>query len=212
MSTIKVRLKDASGNALHPETDWSVVQNKPSSYPTTWSEVNGRPSIEVDAANKTEKWNADAQAGGIKLSTYGGYTGLSLEESEVRISMFSPKLMRQMSLTADSADCSIKLSTKETNYNEVSLADYPINWSAIKNKPTLTLAKRTVLGIYNTTTILAEETGIASLAACYIETDTVSGETTKYYFYLNKGGTWSKFTPSTSEAFTPLTAYNAGGN
>ena len=98
--------------------------------------MNGRPSIEVDAANKTEKWNADAQAGGIKLSTYGGYTGLSLEESEVRISMFSPKLMRQMSLTADSADCSIKLSTKETNYNEVSLADYPINWSAIKNKPT----------------------------------------------------------------------------
>lgn len=35
MSTIKVRLKDASGNVLHPETDWSVVQNKPSivSYP-----------------------------------------------------------------------------------------------------------------------------------------------------------------------------------
>lgn len=37
MSTIKVRLKDASGNVLHPETDWSVVQNKPSieTYPGT---------------------------------------------------------------------------------------------------------------------------------------------------------------------------------
>lgn len=34
MATIKVRLKDASENILHPETDWSVVQNKPSIYPT----------------------------------------------------------------------------------------------------------------------------------------------------------------------------------
>lgn len=30
MATTNVRLKDASGNVLHPETDWSVVQNKPS--------------------------------------------------------------------------------------------------------------------------------------------------------------------------------------
>ena len=30
MANVKVRLKDASNNILHPETDWSVVQNKPS--------------------------------------------------------------------------------------------------------------------------------------------------------------------------------------
>ena len=30
MANVKVRLKDASNNVLHPETDWSVVQNKPS--------------------------------------------------------------------------------------------------------------------------------------------------------------------------------------
>lgn len=30
--TFNVRLKDGSGNVLHPETDWSVVQNKPSIY------------------------------------------------------------------------------------------------------------------------------------------------------------------------------------
>lgn len=29
MATINVRLKDAAGNVLYPETDWSVVQNKP---------------------------------------------------------------------------------------------------------------------------------------------------------------------------------------
>lgn len=30
MANVKVRLKDASNNVLHPETDWSVVLNKPS--------------------------------------------------------------------------------------------------------------------------------------------------------------------------------------
>lgn len=30
MANVKVRLKDASNNVLHPETDWSVVRNKPS--------------------------------------------------------------------------------------------------------------------------------------------------------------------------------------
>lgn len=30
MATIKVRLKDASQNVLHPETEWSLVQGKPS--------------------------------------------------------------------------------------------------------------------------------------------------------------------------------------
>ena len=32
MANIKVRLKDASQNVLHPETDWSVVLNKPSIF------------------------------------------------------------------------------------------------------------------------------------------------------------------------------------
>ena len=30
MANVKVRLKDASNNVLHPETDWSVVLNRPS--------------------------------------------------------------------------------------------------------------------------------------------------------------------------------------
>ena len=200
MSTIKVRLKDASGNALHPETDWSVVQNKPSSYPTTWSEVNGRPSIEVDAANKTEKWNADAQAGGIKLSTYGGYTGLSLEESKVRISMFSPELMRQMSLTADSADCSIKLSTKETNYNEVSLADYPINWSALAHKPDFQYklcfgAKR--VNVQDSVLHESTATFYPAVRVCEIVTQSNGTSTTSYSScYYFDSGSWKSFDQS----------------
>lgn len=40
MATIKVRLKDAGKNVLHPETEWSLVQGKPSfivgdSWPNT---------------------------------------------------------------------------------------------------------------------------------------------------------------------------------
>ena len=46
MAIIKVRLKDAGQNTLHPETDWSVVENRPS---ITISTSNGQ---------KREAWNA----------------------------------------------------------------------------------------------------------------------------------------------------------
>lgn len=45
MANVKVRLKDASNNVLHPETDWSVVQNK--------------PSITIDQRNHAETWYFD---------------------------------------------------------------------------------------------------------------------------------------------------------
>ena len=45
MANVKVRLKDASNNVLHPETDWPVVQNK--------------PSITVDQTNHAETWYFD---------------------------------------------------------------------------------------------------------------------------------------------------------
>lgn len=39
---IKVRLKDASQNVLHPETDWSVVLNKPSFTPFQYGSCNAK--------------------------------------------------------------------------------------------------------------------------------------------------------------------------
>lgn len=45
MAKVNVRLKDASNNILHPETDWSAVQNK--------------PSINKDTSNN-EAWHAGA--------------------------------------------------------------------------------------------------------------------------------------------------------
>lgn len=51
--TIKVRLKDGDGNVLHPETDWSVVQNKPSTFMADWvSSVINKPfQITKDSSN-----------------------------------------------------------------------------------------------------------------------------------------------------------------
>lgn len=45
MANVKVRLKDASNNVLHPETDWSVVLN--------------RPSITINQTSHKETWGFD---------------------------------------------------------------------------------------------------------------------------------------------------------
>ena len=38
MANVKVRLKDASNNVLHPETEWSLVQGRPSIGKTIFGE------------------------------------------------------------------------------------------------------------------------------------------------------------------------------
>lgn len=43
-NVIKVRLKDASQNVLHPETEWSLVQDKPSIFQTNWNSILNKPS------------------------------------------------------------------------------------------------------------------------------------------------------------------------
>ena len=53
MADIKVRFKDGDGNVLHPETDWSVVQNKPSVFTADWgSSVINKPfQVTKDSSN-----------------------------------------------------------------------------------------------------------------------------------------------------------------
>lgn len=96
MANVKVRLKDASNNVLHPETDWSVVLNK--------------PSITVDQTSHVrETWK------------FGGYIdidgiwGLTLKSS------------------GDGNE--IKVADKNTNNATKSLTDYPINWTALNDRP-----------------------------------------------------------------------------
>lgn len=58
MSIIRVKLKDAGENVLHPETDWSVVLNKPSFIVgDNWSNTH-------DVFNRTIAWFIYAPLGG----------------------------------------------------------------------------------------------------------------------------------------------------
>ena len=94
MANVKVRLKDASNNILHPETDWSVVQNK--------------PSITVDQTSHTrETWS------------FGGY--IDIESG--------------YGLTLKAVGNEIRITDNNTGNVNKSLKNYPINWSAINEKP-----------------------------------------------------------------------------
>ena len=56
MANVKVRLKDASNNVLHPETDWSVVLNKPSI-----------DAVRQDNDVIAEKWNASSKGNDVEI-------------------------------------------------------------------------------------------------------------------------------------------------
>lgn len=93
MANVKVRLKDASNNVLHPETDWSVVQNK--------------PSITVNKTEHSEIWSFD---GHIKIECGQNLT-LKAPGSDITVADNNTRGVTQL------------------------LQNYPINWSAIKGKP-----------------------------------------------------------------------------
>ena len=94
MANVKVRLKDASNNVLHPETDWSVVLN--------------RPSITVNQTSHVrETWD------------FSGYIDIK----------------SGYGLTLKAVGNEIQVADKNTSDAIKSLTNYPINWSAIKGKP-----------------------------------------------------------------------------
>lgn len=101
---------------------------------------------------------------------------------------------------------SICTKDKNTNNKEVDLANYPIKWTAIDGKPNLNMNSYANIGWYSETTMTSDETNYSSLAACFIERNLSTGEMSKQYFYLSKGGTWIKFTPGTNPTFTPIRA------
>ena len=94
MANVKVRLKDASENVLHPETDWSVVLNK--------------PSITVDQTSHVrETWK------------FGGY--IDIESG--------------YGLTLKAVGNEIQVADKNTSNATKSLTNYPINWTALNDRP-----------------------------------------------------------------------------
>lgn len=162
MANVKVRLKDASNNVLHPETDWSVVQNKPS----------------ITMFPKEERWySIDKQ---ITLS------GLDVD-------------LRSTTLKLHGAN-KLQVSDQYTGRNYVDLANYPIKWSAISNKPSYvpTNIKDIIFGRYSTVAETPDGTGYAGMVYPAIRTinysSNPSGDNYGYTCFYFNGTSWTKFT------------------
>ena len=169
MSTVKVRLKDASGNVLHPETDWSIVQNKPSSYPTTWSEVNGRPSIEAPDDIPEETWSAPNKS----IEITGKKCGICLDSAK-GIIIYD--------------ECQGVNSAKP-------LTEYPINYTKLAGRPT----SMGYSGVYKATTSNNTEKTDTVYPAVRISktvTKLASGQVTSSDEYYYFDGTGWKTMPS----------------
>ena len=133
MANIKVRLKDASQNVLHPETDWSVVLNKPSiklkytdgSYSTdTGSKVAVVSGL---VGRDSEAWDTYSNGGkSIVIGNSHNALGFCGDNSK----RFFTVLQSKHSILINTAE-DIKITSSATNNQSVSLANYPINWSAL---------------------------------------------------------------------------------
>ena len=133
MANVKVRLKDASNNVLHPETDWSVVLNKPStklkytdgSYST---DTNSKVAVVSGMVGRdSEAW--DTYSNGDKSIVIGnndnalGFCGANSRKLFTVLQSKHP-----INITTEGK---INIASSETGNKSVSLANYPINWSAL---------------------------------------------------------------------------------
>lgn len=186
MANVKVRLKDASNNVLHPETDWSVVLNRPSFDRV----ANGNGYF-------TQRWNASAKSDDVAIDgsvvrIYASDTMLELESSE------------EMYLTSGAT---IQIRDQNTKQNYVSLNSYPIKWSAISNKPNYipTDARNIVFGQYSTVTADSDGVGYGGMIYPAIRTidyaSTPGGDSYRYTHYYFNGTSWTKFTDASK--FSP---------
>lgn len=211
MSTIKVRLKDASGNVLHPETDWSVVQNK--------------PSIEANSSGKIDTWNPgtlakidstqirltgsnDTYTSQISLSptqvTIKGKTDATISAGGVTISGASEGIILESGLNTaircGDSNGTVKIRDKNTSGSFVDLNSYPINWSALAHKPDFRYklcfgAKRVTvqdLDSHEDTT-----TFYPAVRVCEITDESDGTSTTSYSkCYYFDAGSWKSFSNS----------------
>ena len=134
---VRVRLKDASDNVLHPETEWSLVQDRPSIKKTnteeTWSantlHLTAEDNINMSTSSQDGRlsiWamniaiTQDPQEGTMNLGDTQGAAGIKIDSHE-----------REIRLAAES----LKIQDSNTNGGFVDLRNYPINYGALKNTP-----------------------------------------------------------------------------
>ena len=206
---VKVRLKDGSNNVLHPETDWSVVLNKPSiklKY-TDGSHGTGTDSkiaVVSGQVGDGEAW--DTYSNGDKSIVIGnshnafGFCGANSKryftvlQSKHNINIGTTESINMI------ATGNISISSKETGNQSVSLANYPIKWTAISDKPKYipTNAKDIMFGRYSTVTNDPEGMGYCGMIYPAIRTiyytSNPGGNSYDYTFYYFNGTSWAKFT------------------
>ena len=133
---VKVRLKDGSNNVLHPETDWSVVLNKPSiklKY-TDGSHDTGADSKIAAVSGKVgdgETWDTYSNGGkSIVIGNSHNALGFCGDNSKRYSTVLQSKHPIFIMTEGD-----IKMNSNVTGNKSVSLADYPINWTALNDRP-----------------------------------------------------------------------------
>lgn len=155
MANVKVRLKDASNNVLHPETDWSVVLNKPSIKPkyNDGSQDTGAESVVNTVAGIVgpgEAWDTYSNGGkSIVIGNSDNALGFCGTNSKRLFTMFQSKHNIDVAANGSinmSATGDINIKSKETNNQSVPLGDYPIKWSAINGKPSGTYVRSVTSG------------------------------------------------------------------
>ena len=215
---VKVRLKDGSNNVLHPETDWSVVLSRPSiklrysdgSHDTSSSSKLN--SISKFIGKNSEAWDTYSN-GSVGIVIGNRYNALGLYGQGTTGGMFTTTLQSDSDVLIAAEGSAgkktsitllgnnIKMASDDTNKNSVSLADYPIKWSAISNKPKYipTDIRDITFGHYSTVT--QEYDGPGSSGAIYpairiIDYSSNPGgeETYGYTCYYFNGTSWTKLT------------------
>lgn len=205
MANVKVRLKDASNNVLHPETDWSVVLNKPSiQLKHTDGSHDTSAGSKIHAVNSLvgggEIWDTYSNDGkSIVIGNNDNALGFCGTNSKRLFTVLQSKHQIMIATEGD-----IKITSSATNNQDVSLADYPIKWSAISDKPRYipTDARDIVFGHYVDGGNHPDGTGYDAMIYPAIRiinySDNPGGSTYRYTFYYFNGTSWAKFTDASN--------------
>ena len=108
-------------------------------------------------------------------------------------------------LDSDLDGATIRVQDKNTSYSLVDLANYPINYLALKGAPNPFTYSQ--IGIYTKEYGSGQNRGsINSIAFHYVDKNTALNKiNNEKWFYVNSSGTLTSFTPNlNNETFTPL--------
>lgn len=129
-------------------------------------------------------------------------------ESRTRVSPSSgteATYASRLLLESDLDGATIRVQDKNTSYSLVDLANYPINYSALKGAPNPFTYSQ--IGFYTKEYGSGQNRGVInSIAFHYVDKNIAMHDiNNEKWFYVNSSGTLTSFTPNlNNETFTPL--------